>query len=268
MNNITMQSAVLTAVRTLARRPGTADALPQLDPEVAQRLKEMREQATQAMQTLDKAKVDMRKQRKQAALEKLKRINEALRMLRMVGGDPKAMAREGARLARELAAATKEYRAANNGASASDGAPPVTEAMPPAASAPAVDAAPAEPTADAAPAAEGDGEGGGEKNPGNPEEATDGTAPAQPGIAAKDGGAEGKNARTSDTFADEARALAKKLKEFLNQQKERLKAVKGDGFEQAEKEVTAALEELRRTERMLDMPDNVSDPLATVNIVI
>jgi hypothetical protein len=266
MDNVTLRGATLSFMRTLSKPP-VQRAIVELDPEVAKRLKEAREQASQASKTLESTKTDVAEQRKSAAKVKLELIKRSLRTLTMMGGDAKTMAREGARLARELAAAVKEYAAAGVTGGASAPAPAGAPAA--AASTPADGkAAPATPDADAAPAAEARTEdaGGGEGTQGGGEGA-EGKSAEDAAVLAdtaqadatkadatrKDADSDGKG--DPDTFADEARLLAKKLKALLNQQKERLKSEASAGSAGAEREVTGALDELRKTERTLhDLP--------------
>ena len=56
----------------------------------------------------------MASDRKGEALEKLNRARKKLELLRMFGGDPKAVAREAKRIADEIRAAAREYAAALN----------------------------------------------------------------------------------------------------------------------------------------------------------
>lgn len=275
MDNITLRGAPLSFMRTLSKPPAQR-AMAELDPEVAKRLKEAREQASQASKTLDSAKIDVAEQRKSAAKAKLELIKRSLRTLTMMGGDAKTMAREGARLARELAAAVKEYAAAggSGGASAPAPAGAATAAAPTSADG---KAAPATPDAEAAPAAEartesaGDGEaaqGGGENAEGKSAEDAAVLADTAQADATKADGTK-KDAATdgkgdSDSFAEEARLLAKKLKALLIQQKERLKSEAAAGSAGAEREVNGALDELRKTERTLRDLSSASDQSGAV----
>ncbi|WP_448192403.1 hypothetical protein [Azospirillum sp. sgz301742] len=293
MDNVTLRSATLSLVRTLSRSPlqkpdQTPDQKidqkvpPELDPEVARRLKEARETAAQASKTLEASRIDVNADRKKAAREKLSRIREQLRTLKMVAGDPKTAAHEGARLARELSAAVKEYAAAGGGQeSASTGVPatPAAAAEAKTASGGAAAKAPADadaaataeteaappPDTEAAPEAEAgveDAAKGAENAEGKPENA----APATPGTA-KDGTTDEK---TADNFADDARNLSRKLRAFLRTQVERLKSERGVPAERALKDVTDAMNELKKTESLLNtMPSSGgSDPTADLDITV
>ncbi|WP_431854659.1 hypothetical protein [Azospirillum sp.] len=243
-------------VRTLAQR-FTAAAKPDgtaPDDATAKRLQETRAAAEQAAKTLEASKVDTKAQRKQAAKQRLDMINEALRTLKMFGGDPKTAAREAARLARELAKAVREYTAAGgSGASAAPAAPPAGGAS---AVAGKVDGAGTE--AGSTAKAEGD--------VGESADAAAAEAASNPGLAeakaaeaqaaeaatgkAADAKADGdKEAPGSDGFAQQARVLAKKLKSFLSTQAERLRSESGRDARLVEKDVKDALDTLRETER-------------------
>lgn len=113
-------------------RTGQADSLlsrlQKTDPEKAEQLSNKLTEARNASDLLSAAKIDQNAERKAAALEKIQRIKEQLKALRMLGAsDPKATAQQAARLSRELAAAVKEY-AASNGGKAPDG---ISAANPP-----------------------------------------------------------------------------------------------------------------------------------------
>lgn len=70
--------------------------------------------AQDALRSMKQAKVDMRRQRKAAAVERIERLKRELQSLRLFAGlgNPKAVAREAARIARELAAATRSFQGA------------------------------------------------------------------------------------------------------------------------------------------------------------
>lgn len=263
------QNAAQVAVRTLAQRLSVTAKPDGAKPDdaVAKRLQETRAAAEQAAKTLEASKADTKLQRKQAAKQRLDMINEALRTLKMFGGDPKTAAREAARLARELAKAVKEYTDAG-GSGASAAAPAATPA---AGGAAAKEGAKAEgkagpddgvsgkaEAAGAEARAEAGAEAGSEKAEGDAEaeggadaaaaEAAGEAKAAETGRAA-DARADGdKEAPGSDGFAQQARVLAKKLKIFLAQQAERLRSEVGRDARQVEKDVRAALDTLRETE--------------------
>ncbi|GIL39443.1 hypothetical protein [Roseiterribacter gracilis] len=95
------------------------------DPNSAQTIAlfdERSKQSIDAINKLELAKVDVKKQTKEIAAQKLARLKEQLRMLRMFGGSSKAMARQAAALAREIASAVSSYASA-----ATDGASPIDD---------------------------------------------------------------------------------------------------------------------------------------------
>jgi hypothetical protein len=72
--------------------------------------------AKQAIEKLNQIPQDIKQSRKAAAVEMIQRIKEQIRILMMLGaGNPKATAQQVALLARQLAAATREYAAASGG---------------------------------------------------------------------------------------------------------------------------------------------------------
>jgi len=130
-----------TAANSPARQATSLlSRLQKTDPEKAEEISKKLTEARNASAQLNAAEVDQSAERKAAAMEKIQRIKEQLKALRMLGaGDPKAMARQAARLSRELAAAVKEYAAANGGkapagiptaAPAASGSPQTTDAAP------------------------------------------------------------------------------------------------------------------------------------------
>lgn len=295
MFGVTRQNALLNAMRTLARplnqqqtqTSAQTSALPQADEETLKRLKEMREQANSISKTLEQSKTDVAESRKQAAKEKLDMIQKALRMLRQFGGDPKAMAREGARLARELAAAVKEYAAA--GGKDAGGASPA----PSAASAPAQAQTQAQAAEGAKPQANADGAA--ETAAEIPAEGTDQADADQTGAdpdaaGSEDSGQQGSdqagahpNASTpghteskgegkdqdAEEFAKAARDIARKLKSFIEQQKDAMKARRGPGDEQGEHDAKAGLEEIKQTDRILsDLSGGGAKAFAAINIMV
>lgn len=87
----------------------------------------------QTLQQLQSAKASNSDQRKQDAQEKIERIKAQLQALRLLAQvNPKAAAREAARLSKELASAVKEYAAAGGGSSSATAtATPATPASTP-----------------------------------------------------------------------------------------------------------------------------------------
>jgi hypothetical protein len=83
-----------------------------LPDDVAKSLAEDQKRAADLLAVLDQAKKSMISDLKGEALEKLNRARKKLELLRMFGGDPKAVAREAKRIAEEIRAAAREYAAA------------------------------------------------------------------------------------------------------------------------------------------------------------
>jgi len=87
--------------------------LKKLDPEKAESLKEKLDEAKEVQARLDSVKESASEQRKAAAAEKIARIKAQIKALQLLASaNPDAAARLAARLARELAAAVKDYAAA------------------------------------------------------------------------------------------------------------------------------------------------------------
>jgi hypothetical protein len=83
-----------------------------LPDDLAKSLAKDQKAAADLIATLDQVKKSMTSDRKAAAMEKLDRARRKLELLRMFGGDPKAVAREAKRIAEEIRAAAREYAAA------------------------------------------------------------------------------------------------------------------------------------------------------------
>lgn len=108
---IAAQSSVSLIAQSLQRKlsgksaPAFSSRTATVDPETAKRLEDKKREAEEAASALEQAVKQMRSDRKSAALEKLARIKEELRIMRMMGADAKSLAR----VARDLGAAAKEY---------------------------------------------------------------------------------------------------------------------------------------------------------------
>lgn len=85
--------------------------LEKADPERAAALRQKQSEANSLLQQLQSSRKNVSEERRQAAREKIERIKAQIAALRMMaGGDPRTVARQAARLARELASAVREYR--------------------------------------------------------------------------------------------------------------------------------------------------------------
>jgi hypothetical protein len=101
------------------------DGISQTDPNKADTLKKQLDDANQVIAQLRAGKSNARQSRKADAAEKIKRIMEQIKMLKLMGGDPKKILRQIAQLVRELGSAAREYAAASAGsASSQDSAAP------------------------------------------------------------------------------------------------------------------------------------------------
>lgn len=132
INQIPGQSSVLLLLktgsdpsRTGAKQKSSAPgdpllaALEKADPEKARALRKQLEESRSILERIKSAKVDVDEQRKAAAQEKIQRIKEELKALRMLASvNPEAAARRAAQLSRQLSAAVKEYASASGGAGA------------------------------------------------------------------------------------------------------------------------------------------------------
>ncbi|MEN6467691.1 MAG: hypothetical protein ABFD45_01900 [Smithella sp.] len=82
------------------------------DPKKADALEKQLNDNKQVIAQLRNSKVYGAQSSKAAAAEKLKRIKAEIQMLKTMGGDPRIVAKQIARLAKELAAAAREYASA------------------------------------------------------------------------------------------------------------------------------------------------------------
>ncbi len=89
------------------------------NPDKADALKRQLEDSKSVLAQMEAMKRNMRQAPKADAAQRVARIKEEIRMLKMMGGDPKTVARRIAHLARELGQAAKAYAAAGSGADAS-----------------------------------------------------------------------------------------------------------------------------------------------------
>ena len=133
INTISPQSGVLTFIKAASRSAqlwSTAlsntradqdnpllTLLAKSDPDKAAALRQEQRQAQELLQRLKSSKKDINEQRKAAAREKVERLKAQIQVLLMMSsGDPEAVARQAAHLARELSAAAKQYASAGGSA--------------------------------------------------------------------------------------------------------------------------------------------------------
>lgn len=124
------QSAVQTPIDQVISQ------IEKTDPDKAAELRKKKDDADSLLQRMQSSKQDIAAQKKEAARQKIQQLKQQLQALRLSSGDPKATARQAARLAKELAQAVKDY--SGGGASAGAAAAPVAAA--PAAANPAATA--------------------------------------------------------------------------------------------------------------------------------
>lgn len=194
------------------------------------------QQAVNTLSMLNETMKNQKASRKASAAEKVERLKKQIQALRMMAGvgDPKSVARQAARLAKELASAVKEY--SGDGASMPIGVGAAVPATPAAASQSAsAEGAQAEAAASgaanvsatlasAAAAAEKAEKAGQEATPGTPASPTPENKEAQKAawekIAAEGAKANAEKSQDED-FKNEVR---NQLKSILEQQKRRAEA--------------------------------------------
>jgi hypothetical protein len=124
MIGISKESAYFSATNLLVKKytSGNAksrttqdnilDKIRQTDPENADALEKRLNDDKQVIAQLRGSKAKAAHARKADAAEKISRIKQQIQMLKMMGGDPKIVAKQIARLAKELASAAREYASA------------------------------------------------------------------------------------------------------------------------------------------------------------
>jgi len=200
------------------------------------------QQAKRAVETLRKLETNRKEDRKALARQKLERVKAQLEQLKMLGATPKRIAA----LARQLAEAVKEYAAAGG----KGAGPPVLTSPAPQAQAPA-DAA--EAGTDGADAAEAEAKAKpAEADVADPQKA----APANPYAQTQAAEAEDRNSRRRSEasgdkdFLDQARGLARKLRELAQAAIRRMGHVKE--ADEAEEATKQAMDEIHRAEQSLN----------------
>ena len=89
------------------------DAISQADPEKANAIKKQLDDTDQIIKQLRNGKSKAAQARKAEAAEKLERIKEEIKMLKMMGASPRMIARQIAQMAKDLASAAREYASAS-----------------------------------------------------------------------------------------------------------------------------------------------------------
>ncbi|MBC7950530.1 MAG: hypothetical protein H7Z12_01745 [Rhodospirillaceae bacterium] len=107
----------LLQARTAKKRPASGTPQTAKEAEAAKALEEKRQRTDEVLRSLTQMTDSMKNERKAAAAQKVERLKKELENLRKFsGGDPKAIARQAARIARELGVAAKEYSSAGGSA--------------------------------------------------------------------------------------------------------------------------------------------------------
>lgn len=114
--NLLAQQYARAASKPRAFEDAALESIALNDPARADALKKQLDEARQAVAQIGNAKQDVNQSRKAAAAERVKQIKAQIQALRMMGGDPKSIARQVAQLAREMSAAASEYASAGGGA--------------------------------------------------------------------------------------------------------------------------------------------------------
>lgn len=109
INKVAFQNTLLPPQKTRPTNP-LQEMLEKNNPVKAQSLRDELAQATQILTQIQSSKTDANEQRRAAAAQKIQKLKAQIEALQMTGiNDPKGTARKAAKLARELAEATREY---------------------------------------------------------------------------------------------------------------------------------------------------------------
>ena len=219
-----------------------------------QKLQQMRDAVVKLKTVGDSA----RAARSGAAMARLEALKQRLKMLMMMGGDPKTVARQAAQIAKEIGEAAKEYAAAGGGTPA-----PTPTASPQASAAAAT--APGAQATDAAQAADGANDAATATPGGATGAPPNGTLPAgadtktDPESAAKPSAKTTASAGPSapDPVLAEAKTLAARAKALLKAAIERAKREHADPaeFKDDQEKVDAADKDLDDAARTLSAAD-------------
>lgn len=109
VTNLLSTKYVPAGVKSRTHAETILDHIRLTDPQNADALAKRLQDGKQTIDQLRSGKARAGESRKAAAREKIERIKEQIKMLKTMGGDPKAVAKQIARLAKELAAASREY---------------------------------------------------------------------------------------------------------------------------------------------------------------
>lgn len=234
------------------------------DPSKAKKAEEKLSSMQQALEQMQQMRQDMSAARKEAAKQKVARIKAQIQAIKMMGGDAEGNARKLARLARELASAAREYKAAGGtdaggtvSTAAGASATPQADKTATPQDAAAAEAAPV--TADAAEnavtqtpattAAAGD-----QPDTASDADDEDEDDPSQPGL---------KTGSNEDSdFAKELRKLRRQIEAMLEKEKYRIALEEGKPGNRDTRAAEAALRDVERYTMAIE------NPLPSINIQI
>lgn len=216
------KQAAAAAPRASSDNP-LIDALSKSDPAKAQAWRDEQAQTSQLLKQLASSKTQASAERKEAARQKIQQLKAQIQALRMMAqGDPKTVARQAARLARELASAVREYSGGGSGSDMS------AAAATGAATGAATNVAPVDNAAADADTAEDTA----------PESVT--------GAVSTGGGARLSFNQDDAAFAGEARGLMGNLKNILKQARDKMARQNEGTHTRDTQEAESALQEAQR----------------------
>ncbi len=199
------------------------DVLGASDPAKAQAWRDEQAQNSQLLKQLAASKTTASAERKEAARQKIQQLKAQIQALRMMAqGDPKTVARQAARLARELASAVREYAGSGDGSDMS--APATTGA-----------------TTNVAPTDDADVK----------EAVAEDAAPESLMNLAGTGEARLSFNQDDGAFAGEARGLMNNLKNILKQARDKMARQDGGYHTRDTQEAESALQETQRGLNMI-----------------
>lgn len=301
------RSAGIRTRGTGSGRDSLLAMLEKSDPEGTKALRNQMAETRSVLDRMESVRENAGDQRKEAARQKIERIKAQLAMLRLLAAaDPEAAARQASRLARELAAAVKDYTASGGtatitptagvgagvtgGAMAGQTPPPAGDAT--ASGAPQVETTTQVTTPQAATTPPPDQASPDEGAPGKPDEEANGKADDQTGDASdtdqfpsareeqreaiqnRANALVGQMAqrfgesRAESEFAAEIRQIKASLKSIMEAAKRELRAEDGDD-PNVERDIKAGERALREVDRALDSlaPTPAAGPSVTVDIL-
>lgn len=265
------QALALLQARSAKPRSATVTPANAKEGEAAKAAEEKRQRTDELLRMLSQRKSDVARERKAAAAQKVERLKRELELLRLFSGDPKSIARQAARIARDLGAAAQDYSRASGGADLGAPTPsaPAGEATAAAEQPGAQDAG----TGEGAEARPGDSEQNGDTKPGStalsPEEER---AKLMGRINQAVGEAERRagEATADQKFVSDIRNLFAQVKALLEEQRRRAAAENRDDheFDQFAKDVADAGAAIEQASVGEGMEPGIVVALSPVNITV